>query len=83
MTQRPKKSLRNMVTTLTAAAMESSKYSWDDIPAIRMLSNNIMDELKREDYCTDKECDKLSQDVTIKEVKKLMKNRALNRGRTY
>lgn len=83
MKQRQKKSLRNMVTTLTADAMESSKYNWDDIPAIRTISNDIMDGLRKEGYCTGKECNKLSQDVTIKEVKKLMKNRALNRAMAY
>lgn len=67
------KSLREVVTSDTVVAMLESGYGTNDIPAIRTISNDLMDSLQRDGFCTAAECNRLSQDVTIKEVQKRLR----------
>lgn len=70
-------SYRQELNNRTASAMIANKYSWNDVSAIRMLSNNIMDMLEKEGVVTRAESDRLSQDITIKEVQKILKEKKL------
>ena len=82
MMKRPRNwSYREELNNRTASAMIANGSSWDDIPAIRMFSNDIMDEMQKAGMVTTAESDRLSQKVTIKEVQKLMKNMKRNNYR--
>lgn len=68
-------SYRKEVSNRTAAAMIMNRYAVNDKTAIRTLSNDIMDQFEKEGVVSRAESDKLSQDVTIKEVQRIMRQR--------
>jgi hypothetical protein len=59
----------------TVSAMRQAGYSWNDKPAIRMLSNNIMDVYVRRGQFQQWELDKISQDALVKKVMNNLKER--------
>jgi len=65
---RPRRSMREIVTRDTITQMLDYGNEWNDVPAIREISNNIIDNLLRSGEFSVKEANRLSQDVTIKEV---------------
>jgi len=69
-------SIKEEVIDRTVAGMLMSGYNADDIPAIRTISNDIMDSIEREGRASRKQTDRLSQAIIIKEVR-----RRLKRGR--
>ena len=73
MAHRRRFSLRDLVTSDTITGMRSGGYGWGDVPAIRTISNDIIDHAIRNGYVTSKEADRLSQDVTIQEVQRSLR----------
>ena len=69
-------SIKEEVIDRTVAGMLMSGYNADDIPAIRTISNDIMDSIERGGRASRKQTDRLSQAIIIKEVR-----RRLKRGR--
>jgi hypothetical protein len=69
-------SIKEEVIDRTVAGMLMSGYNADDIPAIRTISNDIMDSIEREGRASRKQTDRLSQAIIVKEVR-----RRLKRGR--
>lgn len=67
----------------TAETMRNSGYSWDDIPAITMLSNDIMDLYLRRKAYSQSQLDALSQEAIINKVIKKLNPNAKRKVKYY
>lgn len=74
------KKYRDQIVEDTIRGMLSAGYDHDDLPAIRMISNDTMDYMEKEGVITRKQSDRISQKRLVKEVKAKVKKRRLQRG---
>ncbi len=73
MARRHKYSLREMVTNDTVRIMMEQGYAHSDKPAIRMISNNVIDTILRRGEASESQAHRLDQDVTVKLVQRELK----------
>lgn len=78
MEMRRRFSYRAVLSKETAHEMMRQKYGVNDRAAIRTISNDLMDSLEKRGFVTRKQSDQLSQDVTIREVQRIMRKRRIS-----
>lgn len=70
MARRHKYSLREMVTNDTVRIMMEKGYAYSDKPAIREISNSVIDTILRRGEASESQANRLDQDVTVKQVQR-------------
>jgi len=68
-----KMAIKEEIIESTIAGMLMNGYGFDDIPAIRTISNDVMDRIEKEGRASRKQTDRISQTIIIKEVRRRMK----------